>query len=699
MQNEVFYSDEFITSQILNQDVQNNINNFQSLTIGHGSPGLISPTAISYSVSGLNISVSLPSPFQVLFGTGILAGGYGNINGAINSTYNTSFSGVVPAPGFPAVTAYLVCTYTQIQQNPIVFIGPPPGHPDYNPNYQPYTAYTQTVDSINVFCTVAPPDNSTSFELLRCTLTSGSTGLGTTTTQYQEWASALAVLPVNILAAPGTLTPQTMNNIMVGGTYTLPNAATYNGNRLGITCNTASLVTVSSLSANIVGYFGEGAAGISAIGLAQGSSIELEAINGSWQIISGNAAGLGVPVFTFPWLVPQGGTGQTSFPAHTVLLGEGTSAIGDVGPGPYGIPLLGGGASSDPFFGAINLDSGAVTSVLQLGNGGTNQTGYAPFSVICLNSNSGQFWGQAPGSPGAPFVSNGGGSMASFQPINLGLVGLSVDGVLPVNVGGTGNTGYAAFSAICLNSNTGQLWGQPPGNVGTVLTSNGPGAMPSFQTSAGLLNVQVFNNPGTYTYNPTPGALTALVEFVGAGGGGGGTEGCGGIQWAGGGGGGGGGYVKWYGNVSSIAGQTITIGGGGGGGYNSAGGGNGGPTIFNGIGQATGGGGGSGGNSNNGSAVQFGGIGGQGSGGNLVSSAGACGNVSVGTAQQNFCAGSGGDSHFSGGGLGIIDTTSNGANGQYGSGGTGSGSAADAGGGAAQTGGNGGDGYCVIYEY
>lgn len=51
-----------------------------------------------------------------------------------------------------------------------------------------------------------------------------------------------------------------------------------------------------------------------------------------------------------PVTVPNGGTGQVSFPAHTVLLGEGTAPIGNAGPGAVNSVLMGQGAGADPIF-------------------------------------------------------------------------------------------------------------------------------------------------------------------------------------------------------------------------------------------------------------------------------------------------------------------------------------------------------------
>lgn len=67
------------------------------------------------------------------------------------------------------------------------------------------------------------------------------------------------------------------------------------------------------------------------------------------------------------------------------------------------------------------------------------------------------------------------------------------------------------------------------GTSGQVLTSNGSGAAPSWQSVGGtanglLLNVQVFTSSGTYTR--TAGVTRAVVIAVGGGGGGGGTGGA-----------------------------------------------------------------------------------------------------------------------------------------------------------------------------
>ncbi len=86
---------------------------------------------------------------------------------------------------------------------------------------------------------------------------------------------------------------------------------------------------------------------------------------------------------TVPVTVPNGGTGQVSFPAHTVLLGEGTSAIGNAGPGAVGYVLTGQGAGADPIFSQIvagsnmtitNTGNGVITFASTGGGGGGDIT-------------------------------------------------------------------------------------------------------------------------------------------------------------------------------------------------------------------------------------------------------------------------------------------------------------------------------------
>lgn len=72
-------------------------------------------------------------------------------------------------------------------------------------------------------------------------------------------------------------------------------------------------------------------------------------------------------IVSYPITVPNGGTGQVSLPIHTVLLGQGTAAIGNAGPGALGSVLTGQGAGADPVF--STLEAGVNMDITNTGGG------------------------------------------------------------------------------------------------------------------------------------------------------------------------------------------------------------------------------------------------------------------------------------------------------------------------------------------
>ena len=143
---------------------------------------------------------------------------------------------------------------------------------------------------------------------------------------------------------------------------------------------------------------------------------------------------------------------------------------------------------------------------------------------------------------------------------------------LPVAGGGTGVSSLTTYAVICGGTTTtGAV--QSIASVGTsgqVLTSNGAGALPTFQAGGGVgrvINIQTFKASGTYT--PTAGMTNCFIQCVAGGGAGGGTATT---AYNAGGGGGAGSYSQSYVAAATIgASQTVTIGAGGTGGSNANG--------------------------------------------------------------------------------------------------------------------------------
>ena len=279
---------------------------------------------------------------------------------------------------------------------------------------------------------------------------------------------------------------------------------------------------------------------------------------------------------------------------------------------------------------------------------------------------------------------------------------------IPVSSGGTGLTSLTPYALLAggttSTGNIQQVSGL--GTSGFILTSNGAGALPSFQAapSSGftIINVQAFTTSGTYT--PTAGMKYCVVEEVGGGGGGGGVATTGAISLASSPGGGAGGYARKLYTAAEIgANASVVIGAAGTAGTTApTAGGNGGTTSFDPAGtgvtlSATGGTGGLG----LGPVTVFssapGGIGGLGSNGDLNSQGGP-GGLSIAAAAAGVAQGQpggvGGDSVMSGGGSGGNNTA--GGAGLLGAGGGGGSATINQPG---NPGGAGGPGFMLITEY
>ena len=284
---------------------------------------------------------------------------------------------------------------------------------------------------------------------------------------------------------------------------------------------------------------------------------------------------------------------------------------------------------------------------------------------------------------------------------------------LPVNQGGTGRASSTAYAVLTggTTSTGAQQSVSGVGTAGQILTSNGAGLLPTWQTNtaAGMVTVamQVFTANGTYT--PTANMTFCMIEVVGGGGCGGGSASTANNVLAGG-GGGGGGYSRGIYSAATIgASKTVTVGALGAG---AASGGNtgsaGGTSSVGALLSATGGSGGGG------ATTGFyigshttGGAAGSGSGGtlNISGQPGGDGFGGGNGAGGGFCnSGFGGSSYFGGGGQstgtsgqGVESGQSNGNNaGNYGSGGSGGASLNN---GGTASGGNGSPGVVVITEW
>jgi hypothetical protein len=291
-----------------------------------------------------------------------------------------------------------------------------------------------------------------------------------------------------------------------------------------------------------------------------------------------------------------------------------------------------------------------------------------------------------------------------------GKIGLTthVSGTLGVANGGTGIATATAYAVLC-GGTTGTGAFQSVASVGTsgqVLTSNGAGALPTFQNAGGvpgktLIQVDIITASGTWTRPAN--ATTAEVYVWGGGGSGAASASPSASQGSGGSGGGGGGFSYEYLTSLPNASESVTVGAGGAAPSAGANNGNAGGTSSFGTSPYLSATGGSGGTHVGTSANNFseGGAGGVGSNGSYNAS-GAYGGamiVSTGTNASFRYSGSGGSA--SGGGQGggaVVGGTSTAGRAGVGPGGGGSG-ALSFNSGAAAAGGAGADGLVVVKSY
>lgn len=453
-----------------------------------------------------------------------------------------------------------------------------------------------------------------------------------------------------------------------------------------------------------------------ALGLAIGTDVQ--AFDADLSALAANSS-------TGLWTVTGAGTG-------TVRTIVGTSARISVsgGAGTLGNPTIDidtsyVGQATITTLGTVSTGTWSATTIA-INKGGTGQTtATAAFDALAPSqtSNSGKFlttngsttsWGTVAAGFGDP----GANGLVVRTALNTStartLTGTAAEITVTNGDGVSGNPTLSLPSALTFTGKTvtGGTFTTPTINVndnvlsirdngdttkimqfecsgittGTTRTLTVPNASGTI-TISGIKTVtkQVFTGSGTYT--PTAGMVFCEVEVQAGGGGGGGSSSS---QDAGG-GGGGGGYGKSILTAATVgASQTVTIGAGGSaGGSGGSTGGTGGTSSFGAIISCTGGLGGEGSASN----VAQGGGGGSSSSADL-NCTGGCGSLGTQPSGSSSLSGSGGSSHFGGGGVG----TSTGANaagnvgGNYGGGGGGAR-------GSSKSGGVGGPGVIYITEY
>lgn len=415
---------QFVDSVLLNQAVTTTMSSMRSIGLRMHTYGLFNPTSMTITPASLVLSVQVPAPFAVLFGDGSLVAAHGTTNYNDTSAYSVNMASLVPGVG--SVTAYVVASKTTISQTLTTVIGPPPGHPDYDPTFAPYEFGETSQETLAITGTTTVPDNSTTFELCRVTLSAGQVTITGGSIDKTHWQYGSAVLnPTGVVATsyPGATVTVGVDGRITGistvaygplaGTNTWTNPNTFN----------AQLTAHGGLTSNAVDASGNGgqlrltSGNYSTILRNDGTSMFL------LQTASGNQTG-GFNAFRpFAWNLTSGAV---------TIDGTGLGVIFGGNTVTNGIAFFGGSGqfyANPSAAGSVVLNFAAGQSLLYNGGRGfsLNTTGF-----IDLNGSSG-ITTNSPLSITGAVTSSGNGT---FNSLICGLLGDGNHGIQHQNQAG-----------------------------------------------------------------------------------------------------------------------------------------------------------------------------------------------------------------------------------------------------------------------
>ena len=244
----LFNNNEFLDETSFNNAYGLVTDSLVDITGNLHTPGLINASALSFSYSGLNVTVNAPLPFHALFSDGTLASANGTTDGESSSSATVDFSSLLPSTG--SITAYLVAVSGSIMQEPYQVIGPPQGHPDFSSSFAPYTAYAENQDTIQFQATTTAPDNTNTLFIASTVLSAGQTTITSSSTVGQLYAGAILTQDVSIIGTLEVGDTLTAASAQINGNATITGTASASAGTSGTELINYTQLTNGSIDAN-----------------------------------------------------------------------------------------------------------------------------------------------------------------------------------------------------------------------------------------------------------------------------------------------------------------------------------------------------------------------------------------------------------------------------------------------------------------
>ncbi len=228
-------------------------------------------------------------------------------------------------------------------------------------------------------------------------------------------------------------------------TVTLPSTGIVAGQQFMIVNNSTGVVTVQSSGANTIQAMAAGTT------LTVTALIATPTTAANWNANYANSS------VSYPLSVANGGTGATTFTAHSILVGEGTSAVAAVGPGSAGQILQSGGAGADPAYSTATYPATTTINQILYSSAANTVTGIATATSSIL-------------------ATNGSGVPSLVGPLGNGQILIGSNGATPVATSLTAGSGITitpgAGSITISSSSAGIPWNNTSAS-GALASNNG----------------------------------------------------------------------------------------------------------------------------------------------------------------------------------------------------------------------------------